>query len=94
MHGIVKLLVAAACLCVLGWSAHWGYKLYEESQSDERARAAAISASQAQSSAALEELRAECDKRVPSQTTDSLKQLHRDCLVQQAPLYGVDPNGL
>ncbi len=87
-----KTLVGVASVCVIAVSAHYAYGVYRDSElakAEAMRNVQAISeARDAESFAALE---AECTKRVPSQSTDNLKGLYKQCLADNAAVYGVEP---
>lgn len=111
MNGLLKVLIGAACVCVIAAS---GWYLYSERQAylaEKRADEIKAIATQKridylkaqvqveidkakkieeqrreEAEAALE---AECTTRVPSQSTDNLKALYKQCLTDNAGLYGV-----
>ncbi|MDE3796988.1 hypothetical protein I7G59_06520 [Sinorhizobium meliloti] len=98
MDNWLKILSAIACTCVIAVSAHYGYEQYAEHQEAEMREAIAVriardKAQKAQRVAeirrAAEEsaLKAACDTRVPSQSTDNLKRLYKQCLEYNRPIY-------
>jgi hypothetical protein len=104
MNSILKFLIATACICVIAVSGHYGFSVYEENQEVARqeaiSRKAAMAAYDAKLQQAREEseqrsaearaaLTAECDRRVPSQSTDNLKAIYQRCLSDNAAMFGV-----
>lgn len=102
MDKTLKMLVGAACICVIGFTAHYAYGVYSDRQetirreaqaaADAKARLdAAVKEAEAKNAEALAALEAECVKRVPSQSTDNLKALYKQCVADNAGLFGVKP---
>lgn len=104
MNSILKILIAAACVCVIAVSGHYGWSTYRDNQAVAQrakiARDAAIAeynerlkqsadAAERRNDEARTALLAECDRRVPSQSTDNLKALYQRCLANNAMIYGV-----
>lgn len=98
MDNWLKILAAAACTCVIAVSAHYGYEQYSEHREAERREAVAvrIARDKVQKAKRVAEIRREaeesalkaaCDTRVPSQSTDNLKRLHKQCLEYNRPIY-------
>ena len=100
MDRLLKVLVGAACICVVGFTAHYAYGFYQQQQETARRDAQAAADAKAKADAAIKEaedrtaeakaaLEAECTRRVPSQSTDNLKALYDRCLTDNAGLFGV-----
>lgn len=94
----LKVLVAITCACVIGVSAHYGYAKLSEQREEVRKQEADTQrvadelekmkrAADERRAAAEAVLVAECEKRVPSQSTENLKQLFRQCIEYNRPLY-------
>ncbi|GEM_PF-4617642 len=96
----LKILIGAACICVIGLTAHYAYGVYQQRQEADRLDAkiakeakektdTAIREAEQRTAEATAALEAECSKRVPSQSTDNLKDLYKRCLTDNAGLFGV-----
>lgn len=84
MDNWLKALVAVACIVVIAFGAHYGYERVSEHRAREVAREAARRDALAQ--VEQEQLSARqakidyCNRRVPSQSTEELKQLYAQCI--------------
>jgi hypothetical protein len=79
-----KMLVGAACVAVIGAVGYFFWSEYEKAAQAEKAREIAVERAAVEHSAAKQAandaLIAECNRRVPSQSTENLKALYKQCL--------------